>query len=136
MVLSFAEGLTAQVHLDYWCRPPMHRMDLICSNGSVHWDYMTGLLEISDPSGKGCRNVSYPGVDGRNDLFLAEAAHFLGVIGESEPSGCRIDDGIAVVRICDAIERSAASGELTPIGPFSPRSSNTEMVETSGGGGQ
>jgi predicted dehydrogenase len=136
VVLSFAEGLTAQVHLDYWCRPPMHRMDLICSRGSVHWDYLTGLLEVSDPNGEGCRSVAYPGVEGRNDLFLSEAAHFLGVIGEGEPSGCGIDDGIAVVRICDAIDRSAVSGELTSIGSLSPPSSNMGSAETISGSGR
>ena len=80
--------------------------------------------------------LRYPGVEGRNDLFLSEAAHFLDVIGEGEPSGCGIEDGIAVVRICDAIDRSAVSGELTPIGSLSPPSSSVENVETGSGGGQ
>ena len=115
VVLCFSEGLSAQVHLDFWCRPPMHRMDLVCSEGSIHWDYMTGSLQVWNTNREGCQVDAFPSVDARNELFLSEARHFLGVLSGSEESGCSLEDGIAVVRICEAIDRSAASGELTPI---------------------
>ena len=50
VVLCFSEGVTVQVHLDFWCRPPMHQMDLVCSEGSLHWDYMTGSLQVRGAS--------------------------------------------------------------------------------------
>jgi len=115
VVLHLPEGLTAQVHLDFWGRPPMHRMDVICSEGSIHWDYMTGVVEIHTPTRETCQSLAFPGVDGRNELFLSEARHFLGVLDESEESECSIEDGVATVRICEAIDRSAVWGEVTPV---------------------
>ena len=80
VMLCFSEELSAQVHLDYWCRPPMHRMDLVCSEGSIHWDYITGSLQVWNTSREGCQVDAFPGVDERNELFLSEARHFLDVL--------------------------------------------------------
>jgi predicted dehydrogenase len=115
VVLHLPEGLTAQVHLDFWARPPMHRMDVICSEGSIHWDYMTGSFEIHNAAREGCQSLAFPGADGRDELFLSEARHFLGVLDEREESGCSLEDGIATVQICEAIDQSAVSGEVTPV---------------------
>ena len=60
VTLSFPEGLRAQVHLDFWCRPPMHQMDLVCSEGSIHWDYMTGSLKVWNANREGCRGRRIP----------------------------------------------------------------------------
>jgi predicted dehydrogenase len=125
VVLCFSESFSAQVHLDFWCRPPMHRMDLICSEGSIHWDYMTGSLEVRSTNREGCQVEAFPSVTARNELFLNEARHFLGVLRGSEDSGCSLEDGIAVVRICEAIDRSAASGNLTPMDRIHPPNSSS-----------
>ena len=129
VVLCFSEGLTAQVHLDFWSRPPMHRMDLICSEGSIHWDYMTGSLQVWHTNREGCKVDAFPSVDARNELFLSEARHFLGMLSGSEESRCTLDDGIAVVRICEAIDRSAASGELTPMDRIPPPNSSSTRAQ-------
>jgi predicted dehydrogenase len=113
--LFLPEDLTAQVHLDFWSRPPMHQMDIICSEGSINWDYMTGLFEIHTPAREGPQSVAFPGVEGRNELFLSEARHFLGVLDEREESRCSLEDGIATLQICEAIDRSAVSGEVAPV---------------------
>jgi predicted dehydrogenase len=131
VVLCFPEGLRAQVHLDYWCRPPMHRMDVVCSEGSIHWDYMTGSLQVWHTNRERCQIDAFPSVDARNELFLSEAQHFLSVLRESEESGCSIEDGIAVVRICEAIDRSAAAGKLTPMDSILPSNSNSNSNSNS-----
>ena len=132
VVLCFSEGLTAQVHLDFWGRPPMHRMDVICSEGSIQWDYMTGSLQVQGTNRDSCEVAAFPSVDARNELFLSEARHLLGVVGGSEESRCDLQDGIAVVRICEAIDRSAASGELIPIDSIS-LPNNTAYAEQGNG---
>lgn len=129
VVIRFSEGLSAQVHLDYWCRPPMHRMDLICSEGSIHWDYMTGSLQVRGTGREGCQVDDFPSVDARNELFLSEARHFLGVLQGGEESRCKLEDGIAVLRICEAIDRSADSRELIPVGNLLPLNSLSTYPE-------
>jgi predicted dehydrogenase len=134
VVLCFPDNLGAQVHLDFWCRPPMHRMDVICSDGSIEWNYMTGALQVWRADREGCQVDALPSVRDRNDLFLGEARHFLGVLRGSEQSECSLDDGIAVVRICEAIDRSAASGQMTPIVPVRSPDSTSPMRAGPGNG--
>ncbi len=107
--MRFLSGVTVQLHLDYWGRPPSHRMQILCSSGTIEWDYMGGLLRICDAAGGGWRTEVVPGIEGRNELFLAEARHFLNVLDGREVPVCSIDDGIAAVRICEAIDRAADS---------------------------
>jgi predicted dehydrogenase len=125
VLLHFRQDFCAEVHLDYWCRPPMHRMDLVCSDGTIQWDYMTGSLEVWRTNPDSCELQAFPSVNARDDLFLSEARHFLGLLGGSEESGCRLEDGIAIVRVCEAIDRSAASGELTPMDHVLPENSSS-----------
>ena len=111
----------------------MHQMDLICTEGSIHWDYMTGSLRVRSTDRDLCQVVAFPSVDARNELFLNEARHFLGVLSGSEESDSTLEDGIAVVRICEAIDRSAASGELTPIDRVLPLDSSSTYAEQGNG---
>lgn len=129
VLLGFAEGLSAQVHLDFWCQPPMHQMDLICSEGSIHWDYMTGSLQVRSADRESCWVDVFPSVDSRNELFLSEARHFLDMLKGSEESRCGLEDGISVVRICEAIERSGASGELISMKGILPPNSRVTHRE-------
>jgi predicted dehydrogenase len=105
--LSFSEGCTVQLHLDYWARPAVHRVEIVCAGGTIVWDYLGGEFRVWDAgAGVWCEEES-PGVSDRNALFEAEAQHFLNVVaGEAEPV-CTLDDGIAVVRLCAEIERVA-----------------------------
>ena len=109
VTMQFPGGVTVQLHLDYWGRPPAHWMHIVCTRGTIEWDYMGGLLRIWDAAGDGWRTDDVPGVEGRNELFLAEARHFLNVLEGREVPKCTIADGIATVRICEAIDRAADS---------------------------
>lgn len=112
VLVRFLEDVTAQVHLDYWSRPATHRVEITCINGTISWDYTTGELRVWDESRAAWRSESFPGVEARDELFLAEARHFLDVIeGRAQPV-CTLDDGIEAVRLCVAIDRSAAGTEV------------------------
>ena len=115
VVLRFTGALSAQIHLDYWCRPPMHRMELVCSDGKVEWDYMAGSLCVWNADGEVVEAGATPGVNERDGLFVSEARHFLEVVARQQRPACTLADGIAVVRICEAIDRSAASGRMVSL---------------------
>lgn len=112
VLLRFEEGVAAQLHLDYWSRPATHRADISCTDGTIQWDYNTGDFKVWDKASEAWQSEDFPGVGARNDLFLSEARHFLDVIeGRAEPA-CTLQDGIQAVRLCAAIERSAARNEM------------------------
>jgi predicted dehydrogenase len=133
VVLRYPGALSAQIHLDYWCRPPMHRMDLICSDGKIEWDYMAGSLEAWKADGEVLEAGATPGVNERDGLFISEAQHFLEVVARRQGPVCTLADGIAVARICEAIDRSAASGRMVSLDqpsapPMSPADAGGEGI--------
>jgi predicted dehydrogenase len=115
VVFRFPDGVGADLHLDYWTRPTAHRVDIVCTSGTMHWDYITGEFRVWDPKTTHWRREMLPGVDERNDLFIAEARHFLDLIGQRAEPMCTLEDGVRAVRLCIAIEESAARSEaVTP----------------------
>jgi predicted dehydrogenase len=115
VVVAFGGGLRARIHLDYWARPLMHRLAVVGAEGTVEWDYATGLLRTWTPATGSWRIETLPGVDHRNELFTEEARHFLDVVdGRADPL-CTLSDGAAATAICQAVDRSAAEGSSAPV---------------------
>ena len=108
IMLPFPGGVSGQVHLDFWSRPATHRVETVCTNGTITWDHMTGELRVWDEAEAAWHSERFAGVDARDELFRAEARHLLEVIrGHAEPA-CTLADGVQAARLCAAIERSAA----------------------------
>src|SRR5262249_18401357 len=104
--------------LDYWTRPQTHTLEITCTEGSIRWDYIGGAFRIWETGTGTWRAEPFPGVGGRDELFMTQARHFLDVVaGRVEPA-CTPDDGIAAVRIAAAIERSSheGGGRVEPAG--------------------
>jgi len=70
----FNESVAAQVHLDYWSRPSVHRVDIVCADGTIRWDYITEDFQVWDRGQGVLAAGEFPSVHDRNDLFLAEPA--------------------------------------------------------------
>lgn len=109
VTLRFAHGVVATIHLDYWSRPPMHRLEIVFAEGTVHWDHLAGELRIWSTATQAWSAQAVPGLLERNDLFVAQAVHFLDLLrDETIPPACSLADGIEVVRMCAAIEAADA----------------------------
>lgn len=89
VLLSFTNGATGNVHLDYLERPSSHFIHIIGQNGIIHWDN------------------SKPKNFDRNRLFIDEMRHFISCITKNEQPLCSFDDGIATLRIVLAAKQSA-----------------------------
>jgi predicted dehydrogenase len=111
VTLRFPAGVSAQVHLDYWSRPTTHRVEIVCTDGVIVWDHSVGELRVGDGAAAAWQSEPFPGAGDRDELFLSEARHLLDVIGGRAEPACTLDDGAQVVRLCAAIERSAARTE-------------------------
>ena len=112
VLLRFDGAIAAQLHLDYWSQPTRHHVEISCTDGMIQWDYITGELRVWEKLGAAWKQEVFPSMGERDDLFRAEARHFLEMIeGRAHPA-CTLQDGIEVVRICSAIERSAARTEM------------------------
>ncbi len=116
--LWFANGVFGSVHLDYLQRPPRHNLQIIGSHGTIEWESSSGETRLYrfEPQQTGEAPLhlfpSFSQLDPskpleRNDLFLAEMQHFLGVVEGQEVPRCTLEDGVAALRIALAAYRAA-----------------------------
>jgi predicted dehydrogenase len=120
--LKFASGAVGGVHVNYFQRPPVHRLEIVGTNGTLRWDNADGILHFQRmpaPFGSYSDQPLAPVIDSyappegfeRNQLFLAQTRHFLGIVrGESEPV-CTLEDGILALRLALAAHQSQQTGQ-------------------------
>ena len=118
--LRFANGAVGGVHLNYVQRPPVHRMELVGTNGTLRWDNADGVLhfyKLPAPFGSYSDNPPAPVIESfsppegfdRNQLFVAQTRHFIETVrGEAEPV-CSLDDGIRALEMALAAKESQAT---------------------------
>jgi len=121
--LNFSNGVIGSIHLNYFQRPPVHRMEIVGTQGTLRWDNADGILhfhQLPAPFGSYSDNPpapviqTFPPPDGfdRNQLFVTQTRHFIETIrGESEPV-CTLADGIMVLRLALAATASASANQV------------------------
>ncbi|MFN2235583.1 MAG: Gfo/Idh/MocA family protein [Anaerolineales bacterium] len=109
--LYFENGVIGSVHLDYVQQPPVHRLEIIGSEGTIQWNNDKGAVWVYAGNGIVETYPLLPNFE-RNDLFLAEMSHFIDVVrGNAEPL-CTLDDGIWALKLALAVHESARIGQL------------------------
>ncbi len=113
--LKFANDMLGSVHLDYNQRPPAHRLEIIASEGTVHWNGINGELSVFQASTGKWKDYPLPLDFDRNDLFLAEMAHFLEITKTDQIPRCSLADGITVQQIIQSVNKSHREGAVVSI---------------------
>jgi predicted dehydrogenase len=118
--LTFGNGAVGGVHLNYVQRPPVHRMEIVGTRGTLRWDNADGFLHFhkmpapfgsysEDPPAPVIESFSPPEGFDRNQLFVEQTRHFLETVrGETEPV-CTLEDGIQALRLALAAKESAST---------------------------
>ncbi len=124
--LKFASGAVGGVHVNYFQRPPVHRLEIVGTNGTLRWDNADGILHFQQmpasfgsysdqPPAPVSESFAPPEGFERNQLFLAQTRHFIGIVrGESEPV-CTLGDGILALRLAIAAHKSQQTGQRVTI---------------------
>jgi hypothetical protein len=108
-ILDFPGGLRATLHLDLYGRPHEKWIRATCEGGSIHWSFDPNEVSVCTAAGQEWSRQAYRGV--RNDMFLACSREFIAMMrGECSEPTCTISDGVAVLRVVEAIRRSEAGG--------------------------
>ena len=121
--LKFENGTLGGVHLNYFQRPPVHRLEIVGTNGTLRWDNADGILhfdQMSAPFGSFSDRPPAP-VTGtfsppegfeRNHLFMAQTRHFMETAaGKSQPL-CSLADGVTALRLALAAQESQREGRV------------------------
>ncbi len=121
--LKFMTGAVGGMHVNYFQRPPVHRLEIVGTNGTLRWDNADGMLyhyKLPAPFGSFSAQPPVPVVETfsppegfeRNQLFVAQTRHFMEIVrGESDPI-CSLLDGIQALRLAWAAYESQESGQV------------------------
>ena len=120
--LKFESGAIGGVHVNYFQRPPVHRLEIIGTGGTLRWDNADGLLthyqmpdEFGDISAQpsAAQVHQYPLPDGfdRNHLFIAQTQHFLQVARREAEPICTLKDGIRALELAMKAKNSYSQME-------------------------
>lgn len=113
--LQHETGVTGSLHLDYFQQPPSHTLEITGTAGRITWDNANGAARLfRAETGEWMDFLLPPGFD-RNDLFMAECRHFLDIVREKADAVCSLEDGEAVLKICQAIHQSASDGTMVKL---------------------
>jgi len=119
--MKFTNGAVGGVHVNYFQRPPVHRLEIVGTSGTLRWDNADGILHLykspavfgsfsDQPPAPVMETFSPPEGFERNQLFVAQTRHFIEVArGESEPI-CILDDGVQALRLALAAYESQETG--------------------------
>lgn len=125
--LRFANGAIGGVHLNYVQRPPVHRLEIAGTQGTLRWDGADGVLHFQgarEKFGASSPQPLPPVIDDyalpadfeRNVMFLDLLKHFMAVArGEVEPV-CSLEDGIRALELALAAYQSQANGKVVTWG--------------------
>ncbi|HMB21888.1 MAG TPA: Gfo/Idh/MocA family oxidoreductase [Anaerolineales bacterium] len=121
--LRFIGGAVGGVHVNYFQRPPIHRLEIVGTDGTLRWDNADAIIHLykspasfgsySDQPPAPVMETFLPPEDfERNQLFVAQTRHFLEIVrGESEPV-CSLADGVQAVRLALAAYESQKTGRM------------------------
>ncbi len=124
--LKFRDGAIGGMHVNYFQRPPVHRLEIVGTAGTIRWDNTDGILHLYKPSapfGSYSDNLPAPVIESfsppedfeRNQLFAAQTRHFIEVVrGDSEPI-CSLGDGVQALRLALAAYEAQAIGQIVKL---------------------
>lgn len=119
--LKFTNGALGGAHVNYFQRPPVHRLEIVGTQGTLRWDNADGILHLykfpapfgsfsGQPPAPVIETFSPPEGFERNQLFVAQTRHFIEIVrGESEPV-CSLDDGVKALHLALAAYESQETG--------------------------
>jgi predicted dehydrogenase len=106
--IQFQNGVVSSVHLDYIQQPPEHTLKIIGSKGTIDWDNANGSARMYCADTKILEEALPPAGFDRNRLFMDEMGHFLAVVKGQETPVCTLEDGVAALKMAEAVHRSSS----------------------------
>lgn len=108
------------LHQDYLQRPPVRTLRIVGDAGYGEIDLLANRLRIHDGEGVLCEQDDFPGFV-RNDMFLAQARHFLDCLAGRAQPAVSLHDGLQSLRLALAARRSLAEGREVALSEVNAR---------------
>lgn len=97
LLLSFENGMTGHIHIDFLQKPRVHTMKIITAKGRFEWDYHHNSLIFIDIQGNKeiFANVKFE----RNDMFLDMLKFFISSIDKKEDTKFNLNEAIDELKL-------------------------------------
>jgi len=93
------------LHQDFLQRPPVRTFKIVGDAGMAEIDLLANRLRVHDAQGDLCESDDFPGFV-RNDMFLAEARHFLECLQQGGKPAVSLREGLQSLRVALAARQS------------------------------
>lgn len=111
MVVEYEDGPRVTMHLDLFARPHVKVIELVGEEGTLRWT----PNELAIGKGGEGEWETQAWDNERNDMFVAVAREFMGVMAGEAPKTCTIGDGVAVLRVIEAARRASEQGRSVAV---------------------
>ncbi len=108
MMINFASGLRANLHLDLYGRPHRKSIRFIGDGGTILWSEAPNQIAVFVEAAENWREEIFDCE--RNDMFMGVAEEYLAVLGGAPVGTCAIADGLDVMTLLEAARQSHAEG--------------------------
>lgn len=108
IVLSRADGIVAQLHMDFLQRSATRHCKVIGEHGTLLWDLNANRIVLETSAGQEAL-FDEPGFD-RNDMYVEQLRGFIKVATHRATPRITLEDGLAVVRMIESMRASSSSG--------------------------
>lgn len=108
ILLTRADGILAQLHMDFLQRKATRHCKVVGQQGNLHWDLITNSITCDTAAGQETL-FAEPEVD-RNEMYLELLRGFIEMAEHRTASRIPYEDGLGVLAMVDAMRRSSETG--------------------------
>ena len=108
IMLSRADGVVAQLHMDFLQHKATRQCKVIGEHGTLLWDLNANSIVFETASGEEPL-FAEPAVD-RNDMYVEQLRGFIEVAAGRAAPRITLHDGLAVLAMVEAMRLSSATG--------------------------
>lgn len=113
IIASYGDNLRVTIHLDLFGRPHEKYIRASGENHSIEWCFDPNRIRWSGEMTDQWQEQRYD--HERNDMFVAVAEEFLGIIRHGHAPSCTLADGINVMRLIEACRASSDNNRTIEI---------------------
>jgi predicted dehydrogenase len=110
ILVEFADGVHASIHLDYVQRPRTRTLEVIAEGGTIRWDFYAGRLSVYDAATATWTESAAPGFNERNTMYQDELRHFLACVVARRQTAVPLEEGKRVLEAALAARHSGVTG--------------------------
>jgi predicted dehydrogenase len=113
LLFVYPEGLRVAMHLDLYGRPHEKFIRFVGDGGTIAWSAEPNRIAVGKTAEQSwnCKDFECQ----RNDMFVAVAEDFIGVMEGKTAPKCTIADGVNVLRVIEAARQASREGRPVTI---------------------